>query len=139
MKHILFVCKYNRFRSKSAEAIFNKLNKNKSVTSKSAGLIRGSNITKEILDSCKELGYNIKGKPQGVSTDLLKWQDTIIVVANDVPASLFKNNKKYGKKLIVWKIPDTNSNNKTAMKKIITQIESRIIKLIEKLNDNHKN
>jgi len=36
---ILFVCKHNRFRSKVAEAFFNKLKKNKKIKAESAGLV----------------------------------------------------------------------------------------------------
>ena len=148
MKNILFVCKYNRFRSKVAESIFNKLNKNKQMKARSAGIIRGSKITKEILDSSNKMGYTIKGKPAGINTDLLIWQDTIIIVANDVPASLFADNKKYGKKLVVWKIPDVkeldrkphpkgyskthqsffdvNSSKNKARQRIIKMIENKV-------------
>jgi len=41
MKKILFVCKYNRFRSKTAEAFFNLLKHNKKIKAKSTGLIKG--------------------------------------------------------------------------------------------------
>ncbi|OIO43180.1 hypothetical protein AUJ63_00880 [Candidatus Pacearchaeota archaeon CG1_02_35_32] len=130
---ILFICKFNRFRSKIAESIFNKLNKNNKLKAKSAGIIMGRPISKEVLEASKEKGYVIKGKPQGISSDLLIWQDAIIIVADDVPTSLFKNNKKYGKKLIIWKIPDTDSNNKKELQKIIYQIEIKVKNLIKEL------
>ena len=41
-KSILFVCKYNRFRSRVAEAYFKKINKNKNISVKSAGIIKGN-------------------------------------------------------------------------------------------------
>ncbi|PIN95286.1 hypothetical protein COU56_02055 [Candidatus Pacearchaeota archaeon CG10_big_fil_rev_8_21_14_0_10_31_9] len=130
---ILLICKFNRFRSKIAESIFNKLNKNNKLKAKSAGIIMGRPISKEVLEASKEKGYVIKGKPQGISSDLLIWQDAIIIVADDVPTSLFKNNKKYGKKLIIWKIPDTDSNNKKELQKIIYQIEIKVKNLIKEL------
>ena len=130
---ILFVCKYNRFRSKIAEAIFNKLNKNKHHKAISAGIIRGSPISPPIIHAAKMAGYPIRGKPQGLSADLLKWHDTAIIVADDVPLEIFKDNKKYGHKTIVWKIPDTTSDKSEEMQKIIIQIEREIISLIKKL------
>ena len=55
--NILFVCKYNRFRSKIAEAYFNKINKNKLVSVKSAGIIRGNPVSKDII-AVKGIGYS---------------------------------------------------------------------------------
>jgi len=129
--NILFVCKFNRFRSRVAAAYFNKINKNKKIKARSAGLIRGSPLDKLQIQTAKSLGINIKGKPLGISTKLLKWQDAIILVSDDVPPALFADNKKYGKKLIVWKIPDTQINNKKVVLKIIKSITNKIDKLVK--------
>ena len=40
--NILFVCRYNRFRSRTAEAYFKKINKNKKIKVKSAGIFKGN-------------------------------------------------------------------------------------------------
>ncbi|MEK6873689.1 MAG: hypothetical protein AABW91_02495 [Nanoarchaeota archaeon] len=130
---VLFICKFNRFRSKVAESIFNKLNKNNKLKAKSAGIIMGRPISKNILEASKEIGYIIKSKPFGISSNLLIWQDMIIIVADDVPVSLFKDNKKYGKKLAIWSIPDTDSNNKKEIQKIIQKIEVKVKNLIKEL------
>ncbi len=128
-KNILFVCKYNRFRSKIAEALFNKFNKNKKNKAKSAGVIRGYPISKEIINASKKLGIRIKGKPQGLSTELLRWADLTILVADDIPSLIFSS--KYTKKLIVWRIRDAK-NNKELSKKI-KLIEKRVKDLIKNL------
>jgi protein-tyrosine-phosphatase len=126
MKRILFICKYNRFRSKTAEAIFNKLNKDKSIIAKSAGLVKGASISKVNLEVASELGLKIREKPLGLTTELLKWQDTLIIVADDIPKSLFKENKDYGKKLIWWSIPDSKTDTKEEIRKITKQIELKV-------------
>ena len=131
MKKILFICKYNRFRSKIAEAIFKKLNKNKKIKVKSAGIIKGSYLDKNQIEVAKKIGIKLKGQPIGVSTQLLKWQDTIVIAANDVPQEIFRDNKKYGKKLIVWKIPDVEDENKKEIAKIIMSIEKKVKSLIK--------
>ncbi|MCX6742011.1 MAG: hypothetical protein NTX24_02440 [Candidatus Pacearchaeota archaeon] len=131
---ILFICKYNRFRSKIAEAFFNKLNKNKKNKTNSAGIIRGGLIDQGIIDAAKDYGIKIKSKPRGLTTELLKWQDTTVIVADDVPKEIFKDNKKYGKKLIIWKISDTKSNKKKEMEKIISQIEIKVKDLVKELD-----
>lgn len=129
---LLFVCKYNRFRSKTAEAFFKKINKNKRIQVKSAGLIKGNRIPQEVLAAGKELGINIRGQPHGLSSRLLQWQGMAVIVADDVPAGIFKN-KEHGKPLIVWKIKDTSSLKtselKAIMKKVMKKVESLAAKL----------
>lgn len=131
--NILFICKYNRFRSKIAEAFFNKLNKNKNYKAKSAGIIKGSPISKEIINSAKDFKLIIKSKPQGLTTKLLKWQNMAIIVGDDIPKAILKDNKKFGKKLLVWNIPDTPSNKKKDIKKIIPKIKTRIIHFLKQI------
>ncbi len=133
MKNILFICKCNVFRSKVAEAYFKKINRNKNIKVKSAGLISGAGRDPRITKTCKELGIKLKGKSRGVSIKLIKWSDIIVVVANDVPKNIFKFNKKYQKKVILWKIKDvfsTNRNISLARKRTI----KKMIKKVDKLN-----
>lgn len=132
--NILFICKYNRFRSRIAKDYFAQISKNPLIKAKSAGIIKGSPIDKIEQKICKEMGIDISGKPQGISTKLLKWQNLIVIVANDVPVELFKDNKKYGKKTIVWKIPDNKTNKVSEIKAIINKIKSEVDKLIKELN-----
>ena len=119
-----------------AEDLFNKINKNPNYKAKSAGIIKGHpidiiHLTQDSM--CRKKGINIKGSPQGISFSLLKWQDIIVIVANDVPSSIFKDNKKYGKKLIVWKIPDAKTDSKKEIREIIKLIERNVKKLVENL------
>ncbi len=106
---ILFVCKHNKFRSKIAEIYFKMINKNKNIIATSAGLIKGDLDRKKEVFVAKEFGIQLKGKPQGLSIDLIRKQNMIIIVANDVPKNTF-DRKEYinfkTTKIIVWKIPD---------------------------------
>ncbi len=131
--NLLFVCKYNRFRSKVAEAFFKKINKNKTIKVKSAGLIKGGRIGKNIISAAKENGISIIGQPRGLSSELLMWQDMIVIAADDVPQGIFEN-KKYGKPLIAWKIPDAKSTGKEEKEKIIKKIKKKVCALAKKLN-----
>ncbi|MBM3233319.1 hypothetical protein FJZ18_04100 [Candidatus Pacearchaeota archaeon] len=131
--NILFICKYNRFRSRIAEAYFNKINKNPKIKAKSAGIIRGSTLDSTQVRVCKEEGLNISGYPKGMSTTLLKWQEIIIVVADDVPPSLFEDNKKYGKKLLIWKIPDSKTNSEEEIRGIVQSIKTNIESYLERV------
>jgi protein-tyrosine-phosphatase len=129
--NILFVCRYNRFRSKIAEALFRKLNKDKKIKVKSAGVIKGNKISSAIKRSVKEFGIRIDSEPEGLSSELLCWQDLIVVVADDVPLELFKG--KEGKRVKVWKIKDTSEGNLDSMKKIIIKIQDKVKLLIKEL------
>tara|TARA_Y100000310_G_scaffold77162_1_gene73728 strand:+ start:12731 stop:13177 length:447 start_codon:yes stop_codon:yes gene_type:complete len=144
MKNILFICKHNVFRSKVAEAYFKKINKNKKINADGAGLIKANflNKTEKKITNlqrkiAKEFGINIKEGSKSLNTTLLKKQDIIIIVANDVPKEIF-NNKFYLKpnlKLIAWKIKDVKKgkDNKTIIEKTIPKIMKKVERLVKKL------
>ena len=130
--NILFVCKHNRFRSKVAGAYFNKVNKNKKIKAKSAGIFRGTYpLDKTQTAIAKKLGIKLTGRPETISIDLLKWQDLVIIVANDVPKSLF-NYKHFNNKIILWEIADEYEGNKQNTKKIIKTIMKKIDRLTKR-------
>ncbi len=134
MKKILFVCKYNRFRSRIAEAYFNKINKNKNFKAESAGIFQGRfPLDSQQVRLTKKAGININGKPRGISVDLLKKIDLIIIVADNIPKNLFKIKDKYLQEIIVWKIPDEQNGNEKNIIKIINSIKNKVNILIKKL------
>ncbi len=126
--NILFVCKYNAFRSRVAEVYFNKINKNPNIKAKSSGIIGGAVVMEKQGEALKKCGMVLKRKSKGLSMDLLRWQNIMIIVADDVQPSLF-NNKKYGKKLIVWKIRDTKDKEGKDIPKIVNKIKRKVDKL----------
>ena len=129
---ILFICKYNRFRSRIAEAYFRKINKNKKIISGSAGIFQGSYpLDRTQVRVAKELGINIEGKPRAISTDLLRNIDLIIIVANDVPESLFSSKNR---KIIKWNISDVRKGREEKEdRKVIIKIMKKVDKLNKKL------
>ncbi|MAG40101.1 hypothetical protein CMI41_03980 [Candidatus Pacearchaeota archaeon] len=131
---ILFICKYNRFRSKIAEALFNKLNKNPKFSSRSRGIIKGRPVSDILHQIAKKMNFEIKTRPKGISTLDLIWQDIIVIVANDVPKKIFSGQKKYGKKLIIWKIADAMDNSKKEQKRIAELIEKKVKSLIKEFS-----
>ena len=60
----------------------------------------------------------------------------IVIVADDVPASIFSNNKKYGKKVIVWKIKDIPApeGSENQKRKLIKKIMKKVGQLNKMLN-----
>ncbi len=134
---ILFVCKHNMFRSRIAEIYLKKINKD--IIASSAGLIRGYlPLNKRCVSVAKEFGIDLKGKPRGLSIDLIRKQNLIITVADDVPKSTF-NRKEYinfkKTKIIIWKIPDNpGATSRIKLRKIVRAIIKRITGLNKQLN-----
>ena len=127
---ILFVCKYNRFRSQVAETIFNKLNKNPKIKAESLGLeldpLRPY-IAKEVISILKEKGYDMKGKPEQATKELAKKYDLIVIVADNLDEKFFSD---INTKTIKWKIQDCPIQEIELTKKIINQIEIKVKGLI---------
>lgn len=133
MTNILFICKFNRFRSQVAEAYFNQINKNKQIKAKSAGLIRGTSpLDSNQVAVAKKLGVNMKGKPKGLTSEFLIWADILIIVANDVPPTLFKHSH-YHKKLLVWKIKDAYHDDEPEIERAVSEIKKKVDELVKKL------
>lgn len=126
---IIFVCKYNRFRSRVAEAYFKKYNKNKNIQVNSGGIFIGIPVAKSVISLGKKFNINPSGKPKGLREEELVKSDLIIIVANNVPVSLFKRFNK----VIAWKIPDTSQNNLSEIERIMKQIFKKVDLLIKKL------
>ncbi len=125
--NILFVCKYNRFRSRIAEAYFNKINKNKNIKAKSRGIIKGDfplNKT-EVEIAKKKFGLNIYGKPNSIDIGLLKKTDLIVIVADNVPKKIFYTTFK--RRIIKWPIKDIEKEDGKDL------IEEKIKKIIKKV------
>jgi len=130
--NILFICRYNRFRSRVAEAYFNKVNKNKKIRVKSAGLIKGKPLDKDELKIAKKFNLNINGKPKGLDYKILDWYDTAIIVANNVQSKGIDKIRK-NQKVIVWKINDVPDDERD--EKIISKMVEKIIKKVDDLAD----
>jgi protein-tyrosine-phosphatase len=140
MTNVLFICKYNRFRSKVAEAYFKKITSeyDQKFKAKSAGIIKGSYP----LDSnqkkiAKKMGIEINNPPQGLSVELLRWTDIIVIVADNVPQMLFRNQKRYGKRVIHWNIADAHHTDINGITNRIKMIKAHVdgfVKLLLKFD-----
>lgn len=135
MKNILFICKYNRFRSKVAEYYFNKKNKNEKIKASSSGIIRGYIPYKKLeVDIAKKFKIKIEGVPRGVSYSALNKADKIIVIANDIPISIF-NNPKFINKVESWSIEDNGTEDGKRVARIITAIIKKVDILLETIKN----
>ena len=82
MTNILFICKFNRFRSKVAEAYFKKINKNPKNQAKSAGLIVGTALNRHQKARAREFGIKLTGRPKPLTAELLVWADFFVIVSD---------------------------------------------------------
>ena len=135
---ILFVCKYNAFRSRVAEEYFKKINKNRNVhVLGSRGFIMGGFSDKAQQEISKEiLWINInKRNPLPLKISDLIESDKIIVVANDIPKVMFNYwNALIKEKVVIWKIKDEQKRNKKNIRKIVLAIKRKVDKLNRRLN-----
>ncbi len=134
-REVLFVCKYNRFRSKIAEAYFKQINKNRLMKARSSGIIEMNNPLsfgeKERNRYLKKKhGIRFKIKSQGVSAKLLEKADKIIIVAGDVAKDIF-NHHQWRNKVEVWKVKDESSANKKNIDLIVNQIKKKVKELVK--------
>ena len=127
---ILFICKYNRFRSQLAEAWFRKLNRSRDFEVSSAGIIRGIPVAENVKKIGRKFGLKVKSKPKAIREEFLIRQDLVVVVANNVPASVFKSRVP---KVLVWKIADKSQNDLKGIEKTAEIIGKKVKNLIKKL------
>ncbi len=133
--NLLFVCRHNRFRSKFAEAYFKKINKDKNIKVKSAGIFPGEYpLDKTEMKVAGKLGIALKGRPKPVTTNLLEWNDLIVLITNDLPSpkKIF-NYSKFRSNVIVWKIRDDYYNDEKDIEGILKEIIVRVDELSKKL------
>lgn len=129
--NILFVCKHNRFRSKIAEAIFKKLNKNPRIHASSAGLIMGGRTHKDVFKAAKAFGLGWRVKQHYLTNELLRQQDIIVVVADNVHPSLFYDGIKPRAKMVWWKIPDYSGEGVEPRRKRMVMIQKKMGALLK--------
>ena len=126
--NILFICRHNRFRSKVAEAIFNKLNKNKSIKAESAGIIKDIPASKNVRKVMKEKRMKLKSIiSRRFNEGIIRRTDIIVIVADNVSKGIFK---KFGKKIIVWKISDVSQSDVKGIRKRAEIIEKKVRSLL---------
>ena len=142
-KRILFICKHNLFRSQVAESFFKKMNKNKKYIGDGAGIIKWDkkdligDKTYEIEKRvAKKFGVELGKKSKPLSSNLLKKTNILIIVADDVPDSIFREEEIFRGKVIVWKTKDVKAHHKNK-EKIATEtikfIENKVKVLVKEL------
>jgi protein-tyrosine-phosphatase len=133
---IIFVCKYNRFRSRVAEAYFRKVNKNRKIKAISRGFILGGASDKIQRAGASKIGVTINGKPKPIKLKEMIDADKIIVVANDIPKIMFNYSlSPISKKVIFWNVPDEQKRNKRNIDKSVNLIKKKVEILVKSLEN----
>jgi len=137
--NILFVCRYNNTRSQIAKELFKRFYKTKSVYVDSAGVI-GAKPSKDLKKALNfifnkhNLRYN---KPKILTKELLFKQNIIILVAEDVPSSLFFPQKKQGIKVIKLNVKDGHryreKNREERLERVYLDLELKIKNLVKRI------
>lgn len=109
-KRILFVCKYNRLRSAFAEGYFNMKNTDQTCIAQSAGVFKGDPIDWGIRNTAALYQVKVKESPEGITAEILRWQNLIVIVADDVPPSIFDDHRIPCRTVIVWNIKDSRKS-----------------------------
>lgn len=133
---LLFVCKYNAFRSRVAEEYFKKTDIGRKVMAISRGIIMGQDsdsVQREISKSL--LGVDIgKRKPLPLTYQDMRDSDFIIVVADDIPRIVFNYPlPSIQKKIVMWKIKDEQDSDKENIRRIVLKIKRKVDELNKKL------
>ncbi len=134
MTNVLFVCKNNMFRSKVAEAFFNKLSVKKN-KARSAGIIgnQGRDYNKNVA---KEYGVICMGSPTQINHNDLVWADFVIICASNIPKTILRietNNIHFHYKLIKWNVPDVYDHDKKKIDKTLKILWKKVNKFVRKL------
>lgn len=134
MTSILFLCKFNKFRSQVAEAYFNQINKNKTFKASSAGFIIpfSKSLQEDQVRVAKQNGVKMKGKSKSLTSKMLKEADIAVIAADDIPRGMVVG-KKYNKKLIYWKIPDAHHDDEKSISRSVNLIKKKVEKLVKRL------
>jgi protein-tyrosine-phosphatase len=130
--NILFICKYNRFRSKIAESYFNQINRNVSFNVASAGIIFDqSPPSKFEIDNAKKENIAISQKKfKKADQKTIDWADLVVIVADDI-----SKEDIFNKKQIYWNISDDHKSSQKKIKEIILKIKKEVELLNFELND----
>ncbi|MEK6927174.1 MAG: hypothetical protein AABX11_01970 [Nanoarchaeota archaeon] len=133
MYNILFVCKFNRLRSKLAESLMRNYIKNKEVDIKSAGLMLDPIrpfVSKEVIDVLKQRGLKVADeKSILINKQMIEWANKIIVVSDNLSLSMFPPEK-----VEIWGVKDANEGDTYGLFLILSEIEKYVQQLTNRLN-----
>ena len=115
------------------------MKKNSNYDVSSAGIIRGISLPESQRRAAAKFGLDISFNSKTLGISLLRQQDLVVIIANDVPRKIFENPLYNLKgKLVFWGIKDVKNlfnpdekDSETIIKAIIKKADA-LIKQLEK-------
>jgi protein-tyrosine-phosphatase len=129
MKKVLFVCVENAGRSQMAEA-FGRVY---GLDASSAGTVPAEKVSPTVVQVMKERGIPLEGKPKMLTGEMIKEADLVVTMGCSVQEICPKPMvEQMNKKLVDWHIEDPKGKTVAEVGKIASQIENKVIELLEK-------
>jgi protein-tyrosine-phosphatase len=130
MRRVLFVCVENAGRSQMAEAIA----RSYGIEATSAGTVPAAAVNPTVVEAMKERGFSLSSaKPKLLTPEMIEGADYVVTMGcrvEDVcPRPLIV---KMEKKLVDWHIDDPKGKPLEDVRKIRSEIETRVIELLKK-------
>jgi protein-tyrosine-phosphatase len=130
MRRVLFVCVENAGRSQMAEAIA----RSYGIEAASAGTIPAAAVNPTVVEAMKERGFSMSSaKPKLLTSQMIEAADYVVTMGcrvEDVcPRPLIV---KMEKKLVDWHIDEPKGKPLADVRKIRSEIETRVIELLKK-------
>jgi protein-tyrosine-phosphatase len=132
MKRVLFVCVENAGRSQMAEAFARKYGDGK-VEALSAGTMPSKEVNPVVIQVMQEIGIDLTAnRPKAITRQMVQDADMIIVMGCSAegfcPAPLLS-------KVVDWQIEDPKDKPIEKVREIRDELDSRIRKLINEINN----
>jgi arsenate reductase len=129
MKRVLFVCVENAGRSKMAEGFARAYG----LDASSAGTAPAEKVNPTVVEVMKERDIALPGKPKLLTEQMIKEADLVVTMgcsAQSVcPAPMMQQMQK---KTVEWQIEDPKGKQVTDVRKIASEIESRVMELLKR-------
>ena len=129
MKRVLFVCVENAGRSQMAEAF----GRAYGLEATSAGTVPAENVNPVVVQVMKERGISLPGRPKTLTEDMVREADLVVTMGCSVQEVCPKPMvEQMEKKLVDWHIEDPKGKPIADVKKIASQIETKVLELLNK-------
>jgi protein-tyrosine-phosphatase len=129
MKKVLFVCVENAGRSQMAQAF----GRAYGLDASSAGTIPAEKLNPIVVQVMNERDIALPGKPKMLTQDMIREADLVVTMGCSVQEVCPKPMvEQMEKKLVDWNIEDPKGKTIEEVKKIASQIESKVIELLKK-------
>ena len=126
---VLFVCVENAGRSQMAEAF----GRAYGLETSSAGTIPAENVNPMVIRVMKERGIPLPGKPKMLTSEMINEADLVVTMGCSVQEVCPKPMvEQMEKKLVDWHIDDPKGKPIDDVRKISSQIESKVFALLKK-------